>query len=405
MSDLPVVLLFAPHPVRLQTLSSPHLREARELDCRCYISDENLNAILSRERPDVIASFGNRDEYPRLQSAPYEVQSRWLHFEADVSSRADLERAGAMVFCLFLHRVFGIDSESTGSRTPLVSVFTPTFRTGERIHRAYRSLQLQTYNNWEWVVVDDSDDGGTTLQILRSLAEAEPRLSVHSLHRHSGRIGELKRRACALSRGGILVELDHDDELTPYALFDIVRVLQENSQVGFVYSDWAEVDEGSRKSLRYDDGWAFGYGSYRTEVHSGQVLLVANAPPLNAQTIRHIVGVPNHVRAWRRGEYWKIGGHNPGLHVADDYELLLRTFLHTHMEHIPKLCYIQYLNTGGNTQDVRRDEIQRLVRCIREHYDRQIHERLLQLNLPDPIGGSDDDDRATEMVEGIMPNE
>ena len=384
MADLPVVLLFAPHPVRLQTPSSPHLREARELDCRCYISDENLNAILSRERPDVIASFGDRAEYPRLQSAPYEVQRRWLHFAADVSSPADLERAGAMVFCLFLHRVFGVDSESTGSGTPLVSVFTPTFRPGERIHRAYRSLQLQTYNNWEWVVVDDSDDGGTTLQILSSVAEAEPRLSVHSSHRHSGKIGEVKRRACALSRGSILVELDHDDELTPNALFDIVGALQENPQVGFVYSDWAEVAEGSRTSLRYGDGWAFGYGSYRTEVYDGQALLVAQAPPLNAQTIRHIVSVPNHVRAWRRAEYWRIGGHNPNLHVADDYELLLRTFLHTQMVHIPKLCYLQYLNTGGNTQDARRGEIQRLVRCIREHYDEQIHERLLQLNLPDP---------------------
>ncbi len=91
--------------------------------------------------------------------------------------------------------------------------------------------------------------------------------------------------------------------------------------------------------------------------------------------------MPNHLRAWRRDEYWRIGGHNPNLHVADDYELIIRTFLHAEMRHIPKLCYIQYLNTGSNTQDARRSEIQRLVRSIREYYEPQIQARLEQLGL------------------------
>jgi glycosyltransferase involved in cell wall biosynthesis len=290
-----------------------------------------------------------------------------------------------MVFCYFLHRIFAPGNELLGNGQPLVSIFTPTFRTGERAFRAYRSLQHQTYDNWEWVVVDDSDDGGATFRVLTEVAQAEPRLSVHSLHKHSGKIGEVKRRACALSQGEILVELDHDDQLTPDALSDIVRTFQREPHAGFVYSNWAEVAEDSGVPLSYGDSWAFGYGNYGIENYNGRSLAVANAPALNAQTIRHIVGMPNHVRAWRRDAYWQIGGHNPGLHVADDYELLLRTFLHTHMVHIPKLCYIQYLQTGSNTQDIRRGEIQRLVRCFSEHYDRQIHERLLQLNLPDPV--------------------
>lgn len=395
MSDLPVVLVFAPKPVRLQSPPSHHASETRELDCRCYVSDENLNAILSRERPDTIASFGNRDKYASLQSAPYEVQRRWLHFEALPLSDADLERAGAMVFCKFLHYVLMFNGKSSGSRPPLVSVFTPTFHTGSRIRRrAYRSLQRQTYTNWEWVVVDDSESDDSTFQILKGMADAEPRLSIYSSAHHSGKIGEVKRRACALSQGDILVELDHDDELTPNALFDIVQTFQQNPHVGFVYSDWAEVADDTGTPLCYSDGWAFGYGSYRTENYNGLELFVANSPPVNAQTIRHITGVPNHVRAWQRDVYWDIGGHNPALHIADDYELLLRTFLHAPMEHIPKLCYVQYLNTGSNTQNTRRSEIQRLVRCFRDHYEQQIHERLVQLNLPDPMPSAPGQDAA-----------
>jgi hypothetical protein len=294
-----------------------------------------------------------------------------------------------MVFALFLHRTLSPEKELIKRGKPLVSVFTPTFRTGDRIRRAYKSLQNQTYTNWEWIVVDDSDDGGTTVRLLSEIAENEPRLSLYPSHRRSGRIGEVKRRACSLSQGEILIELDHDDELMPDALACVVQTFLDNPQVGFVYSDFAEVAEGSGESLTYPEGWAFGYGSYRKENYGDRELSVANAPPINAQTIRHIVSTPNHLRAWLRNEYWRIGGHNPKLHVADDYELIVRTFLQTEMRHIPKLCYIQYLKTGSNTQDMRRSEIQRLVRCIREFYEPQIQARLEQLGLPDIFQGRD----------------
>ena len=384
MSSLPVVLVFSPQPLLLQSTSAPPHGETNELDCRWYSSDENLQAILAQDRPDVIVSFGNPGDYPHLQSAPREAQNRWLHFESPVTV-ADLERAGRMVFCYFLHRVLATRDASRGDGLPLVSVFTPTFRTGERAHRAYRSLQRQTYQDWEWVIIDDSDDDGATFQILRDIALGDARMSIYSSHRRSGKIGEVKRRACALSQGTILVELDHDDELTPNALADIVAAFAENADAGFVYSDWALIAEDSGMPLSYGDQWAFGHGSYRREDYDGHQLIVANAPPLNAETIRHIVGMPNHVRAWRSDVYWQIGGHNPDLHVADDYELLLRTFLQTRMVHLPKLCYIQYLKDGSNAQDVRRGEIQRLVRCLRDHYNRQIHERLEEFNLPDPL--------------------
>jgi glycosyltransferase involved in cell wall biosynthesis len=383
--DLPVVLVLGRRPVRLQSPRSAAPGATRELECRWYPGDEDLGAVLAREHPDVIASFGPRAEFPRLAEAPYDVRRRWLHFEPAAPAAADLERAGAMVFALFLHRALASPRARVADPAPLVSVFTPTYRTGPRIQRTYRSLRSQSHDHWEWVVLDDSHDGGVTRAMLEEIARDEPRLAIYSAHRPSGRIGEVKRQACALSRGAILVELDHDDELTPDALADVVRALADDPGAGFAYSDWAMVDEESGECLTYGDDWAWGYGRYRIEPRDGRPLLVATAPPINAHTIRHIVSVPNHLRAWRRDAYWRIGGHNPALHVADDYELLLRTFLQTRMTHIPRLCYVQHLDRGRSAQDLRRGEIQRLVHAIRAHYEDRIHARLEELGLPDPL--------------------
>jgi hypothetical protein len=106
---------------------------------------------------------------------------------------------------------------------------------------------------------------------------------------------------------------------------------------------------------------------------------VTNYPPINATTLSHIVGVPNHFRAWRRAAYHAAGGHSPGLFVADDYELILRTFLATRFCHIQKLGYIQHETTGVNSQDSRRPEIQRLVRWIWGAYRAQVVERCERL--------------------------
>ena len=109
-----------------------------------------------------------------------------------------------------------------------------------------------------------------------------------------------------------------------------------------------------------------------------------NYPEVNAKSIRHIVGCPNHARAWRRSVYEKIGGFNPDVHVADDYELMIRTFLYTRMVHVKKFGYIQYKYSQSQTY-VRNYEIQRLVRYFREYYDQAIHARCLQLSDPDLV--------------------
>ena len=147
-----------------------------------------------------------------------------------------------------------------------------------------------------------------------------------------------------------------------------------------------EVREQQGGFLTYGEGFAMGYGKYEKVQYKHYVWDVAVTCNINPKTIRHIVGIPNHVRAWRRETYFAIGGHNRELSIADDYELIIRTFLHTKMVKIPKLGYIQFLHFKGdeqNSHDIARADIQRRVRTIMEHYNEQIAKRFEELGVKD----------------------
>ena len=369
---LPVICIFGGKNIELATPAEKDYEE-RRLDCRCYSSDSRLEQVLVRDRPHVVITIGNRSSYTRLIKAPFDIRKRWLHYDA----LPNIERLGLSAYNLYLENLF---DGGNPDREPLVTVFTAAYRTGERIGRTFRSLCEQTYANWEWVIVDDSDDDGRTFKMLSAVAERDHRIRVFKSCEHSGTIGEVKSWACSLARGDILLELDHDDELTDYALDCVVKGFGQFLEAGFLYTDCAEVYQDGT-SLSYRDGWAFGYGSYTDVEYRGRRYKSGSAGNINSKTIRHITSTPNHIRAWRRSFYHSIGGHNRGLHVADDYEIMVRTFLKTRMIRVPRLCYLQHI--GNTAQNKRSGEIHRHVRSIRAHYDRMIHERFLELGCED----------------------
>jgi hypothetical protein len=68
--------------------------------------------------------------------------------------------------------------------------------------------------------------------------------------------------------------------------------------------------------------------------------------------------------------------------VADDLELIIRTFLATRMIHIKKLLYLQY-NNRNSTVDNNAIDINRRARLIRDYYDLAIHKRIIELGKTD----------------------
>ena len=264
----------------------------------------------------------------------------------------------------------------------LISVFTPTYNIDEMIYDTYRSLSGQTYKNWEWVILDDSTDD-VTFARLSELASRDYRVKVYKQSKRSGVIGYLKNKAASLCDGYILVELDHDDILTEDALEVIKNAFDSEPSASYLYSDSVEFypDWSSRT---YGEGFGMGCGTYYDFEYGRGLHYTACAIPMNSRTLRHNVGLPNHVRAWRKSFYQEIGGHNVNFNVVDDHEMSIRCFLNTRIIHVNSVLYFQRVRDGGqNTTNTRNSEIQRTSRGMFNFYDQQIHDRIISLELID----------------------
>ena len=276
---------------------------------------------------------------------------------------------------------------------PKFSIFTPTYNTGERIYRTYESLKKQTLDDWEWVIVDDTPNH-TTWGIIQEISKNDFRVKGHKIYPPSnGNIGLVKHRACSLSNGEWLVELDHDDTLVSTCLSECNKAINKFPNAGFLYSDVCELyEDGEMKTYdqdfsgnwygRHDNYFDFGYAGHSYVEVDGKTYINHHYPDINPLTIRFNISMPNHVRVWKKEVYDKIGGHNINTPIADDYELIVRTFLNTEMVHIKKMLYLQY-NDKNSAVDNNAIDINRRARLIRDHYDLQIHNRILELGKTD----------------------
>ncbi|MDQ0417068.1 glycosyltransferase involved in cell wall biosynthesis [Croceifilum oryzae] len=384
MSDHPPILTI--HLVISEQINLDKLKNdcnEQSIAIKVYNAKDELH--FNFKQPRVFFSVGSDPSlFPALCHLPLHERKRWLHFH----SVEEITPQQAF-YCWLrgtepLPQNREIPPTTFSSETPLVSIFTVSYKSQKRILRPYESLLKQTYQNWEWVIVDDSDDQEDTYQ-QHLLSLKDSRVRRYRQDSHSGYIGAVKRYAAGLCTGEILVELDHDDELTPDALEKIVQALQRHPECGFVYGENAELHEDTYQPHWYGWDFSFGYGLYyRVWVHElGRWQNVCKNSSLNWTTIRHLVGLPNHPRAWTRDCYHLIGGHREELLVADDYDLLVRTFLCTKYLGIPGLLYLQYRNEGGNNSTfIRNRQIQILCGQLEQYYRPRINSRMEDIDAP-----------------------
>ncbi|MCM1217968.1 MAG: glycosyltransferase [Lachnospiraceae bacterium] len=279
---------------------------------------------------------------------------------------------------------------------PTFSIVTPLYNTKiVNFKKAYKSLCDQTINDWEWVLVDDSPE---PLDEIKEFIDSQKdvRLKYFRIGPTNGNIGLSKWRGNCMSTGRWLIEFDHDDILFSWCLETIINAMEKYPDNKFIYSDNTTINADDMiTTCNYGDNYKFGLGyghSYFSPLPvNGKTIRTDSSGPVNCACIRHIVGVPNHFRCWERDFYFSIGGHNQSMRIADDYELLVRSFFKTRFTHIRTCCYAQRFD-GDNSQFASVEDsdgqgniadIQRRVRLAAIYYDDRIHDRLTELGLDD----------------------
>lgn len=136
---------------------------------------------------------------------------------------------------------------------PRFSVVVPLFNTPEKyLRQMIDSVVAQTYGNWELVLADATP---TPLSAISEYAKADPRIRYLHLEKNAG-ISENTNRAIEVAAGDYIGLLDHDDVLTPDALYEMFRVIRSSMKknrlakyslcpLRLIYSDEDKLDDKS----------------------------------------------------------------------------------------------------------------------------------------------------------------
>jgi SAM-dependent methyltransferase len=232
-----------------------------------------------------------------------------------------------------------------------ISIITPT-HDPRYLPELERSILDNDFTEWEWIILLNNGAQYTT---------TDTRIKIVPCPFVSDYVGALKNFACSLATGDILLEADHDDQLTPDCLSSVAEAFTD-PEIGFVYSDCAHLGQFTP----YSQYW--GWKSYKYE-WKGEQLTAMRSQPLFPGRLCNIGFAPDHVRAWRRSVYNEVGGHNPELPVCDDQDLTCRMFMVTKFKYIPRVLYI-YQESEDQTFRQRQKQIEDLNWTI---YDQYIH--------------------------------
>jgi teichuronic acid biosynthesis glycosyltransferase TuaG len=123
---------------------------------------------------------------------------------------------------------------------PLVSVIIPTFNSEKFIEETIRSVQLQTYENWEIILVDDCSQDNT-VAIVSQMAQQDKRIQFFQLDKNSG-TGVARNTALSKSAGRYISFLDADDLWKPMKLEKQIDFLISNNQP-FTFSFYDCINE------------------------------------------------------------------------------------------------------------------------------------------------------------------
>ncbi|MEX0760820.1 MAG: glycosyltransferase family 2 protein [Dehalococcoidia bacterium] len=140
---------------------------------------------------------------------------------------------------------------------PLVSVITPTHNRAGLIGRAIKSVQNQTHQDWEHIIIDDASTDDTEA-VVRAFQESDDRI-VYIKHPENRNGAAARNTGIRAAKGDYVAFLDSDDEFHPETLAKQLAVFESSDleNLGLVTCGRREVGPGGSEAIKLPKrrGW------------------------------------------------------------------------------------------------------------------------------------------------------
>ena len=134
---------------------------------------------------------------------------------------------------------------------PKVSIITPAFNAVSFLEETVRSVQNQTFNDWEMIIVDDCSKDETYV-LAKMLAEKDGRIRVLQNEVNSG-VATTRNKALDVAIGEYIAFLDSDDLWLPQKLEKQVEFM-DTGRYAFTYTNYrkfnTDTGEWAKKVIR-----------------------------------------------------------------------------------------------------------------------------------------------------------
>jgi O-antigen biosynthesis protein len=205
---------------------------------------------------------------------------------------------------------------------PKISIITPVYNPDPAwVRAAVESVTGQAYTNWELCIADASTREDVK-QLLSEYAAEDSRIKLRFTENLG--ISGNSNVALAEATGDFVAFLDHDDELSPDALYEVARLLQADPGADIIYSDEDFISpSGVRIFPSFKPDWSpdlFLSGMYIC-----------------------------HLAVYRKSLVGQAGQLRKEYDGAQDYDLALRCIEKARaIRHIPRVLY-HFRQSAGST--------------------------------------------------------
>ena len=231
---------------------------------------------------------------------------------------------------------------------PKISIVVPVYNTPEEFFKELvQGLQNQTYSNWELCLADGSPE---PIKYMQQYPKKDERIKYKVIGENKGISGNTNE-ALTLATGDFIGLLDHDDLLPAFSLYEVVKAINENPEVEFIYSDEDKLE--TTKGPRYG------------------VFFKPDFSPYTLNSANYIC----HFSVFKKELMDKLGGFRSEYDGSQDFDIVARASeLTKNIVHIPKALYHwrAHKNSTAQNSDSKPYAFEIGKKVIKDHIKRNL---------------------------------